>query len=81
MDEIHSDELSRRIWRQEGDIIHCIFDCSAMYGHMYDVDLGKMWYEEEQQEKLDCKEQDEGWFKLLGISTPPPPLSTEKIVL
>jgi len=41
------------------------------------------WYEQEQHEQNTGKEQEEGWSKLLGISslTPPPLISLESMVL
>ena len=34
-----------------------------------------IWYKVEQHDQAMGKEQKEGWFKLLGIKTPPPPIN------
>ena len=39
------------------------------------------WYEIERLDQLMGKEQKEGWFKLLGIKTPPPPFTLQDMLL
>ena len=50
---------------------------------VYSLWTWAQWYEQEQHEQNTGKEQEEGWFKLLGISslTPPPLISLESMYL